>query len=303
MGTPFRRIHIVVNPASGKDQPILNTLNRVLRKYDVQWDVSITQKDGDGQRFAQAAVANGANVVAVYGGDGTVMDVANGLLESDVPLAVLPGGTGNAVLHELGVPAHLDQAAELLCQPDSQLRALDLGRTENGYFLLRAGVGLATQMTEIANREMKDRWGNMAYVMAALQSLPQSQRLNFQLTLNGNEPIECEGVLCLVCNMAHLGTIGLSLNSDISPYDGLLDVLVVNDNWADMVSVAAQALHLKGLHGKVRHWQASEVMVRLDTPQPLGIDGETLEACTSFSAAIIPQAIRVVVPAEITDED
>ena len=115
MDIPYKRIHVVINPAAGKDEPILNTLNRVFHKYGVDWQISITKKLGDATQMTREAVADGADLVAGYGGDGTQMEVADGVLGSDTPMAILPGGTGNAMSFELNVPHQLEQAAELIC--------------------------------------------------------------------------------------------------------------------------------------------------------------------------------------------
>ena len=90
MKTPYNHIHIIINPAAGKDEAILNTLNRVFKKYDQEWSISITYQSGDATRFAKEAINKGADLVAGYGGDGTQMEVANGLIGSDVPLAIFP---------------------------------------------------------------------------------------------------------------------------------------------------------------------------------------------------------------------
>ena len=73
------RIHVVINPGSGKPKPLLNILNAVFRPRDIEWEISLTQKSGDAERFARQAAENGAGIVAAYGGDGTVMEVARGL--------------------------------------------------------------------------------------------------------------------------------------------------------------------------------------------------------------------------------
>ena len=74
---PYPRIHVVVNPASGKDKPIINILNRVFNRYGVDWDVSITRKYGDATAFARRAATNGYDLVAGYGGDGTEIEPAD----------------------------------------------------------------------------------------------------------------------------------------------------------------------------------------------------------------------------------
>lgn len=70
MATSFKRIHVIVNPAAGRDKPILNILSRIFHNK-IDWDISITRKSGDAFAFAQAAVRDGADIVAALGGDGT----------------------------------------------------------------------------------------------------------------------------------------------------------------------------------------------------------------------------------------
>ena len=96
MQTAIQHVEVIVNPASGKNRPILNTLNDIFRQYDIQWNISITHQEGDGERLAQQALEKNPDLVMVYGGDGTVMEVVNGIGDSDTPLVILPGGTGNA---------------------------------------------------------------------------------------------------------------------------------------------------------------------------------------------------------------
>ncbi len=113
---PYPRVHVVINPASGKDEPILNTLNDVFREHGVEWDVSVTHKYGDAAAQALAAIANGVDLVAGYGGDGTQHEVANAVVHAarhegrEVVMGVLPGGTGNGFARELGVPGKLRDA-------------------------------------------------------------------------------------------------------------------------------------------------------------------------------------------------
>lgn len=96
MTLPYKSVHVVINPAAGHDEPILNVLNHVFHPAGVVWDISLTQKTGDATHLAAEAAASGVDMVAAYGGDGTQMEVANGLLGSGIPLAILPGGSGNA---------------------------------------------------------------------------------------------------------------------------------------------------------------------------------------------------------------
>ena len=106
--SPYKKVHIVINPASGKDEPILNVLNDVFHQHeDIEWTISVTKKYGDATAQAREAAEGGADLVAGYGGDGTQHEIANGILGTAAVMGVLPGGTGNGFATELGTPKEL----------------------------------------------------------------------------------------------------------------------------------------------------------------------------------------------------
>ena len=116
MPSIYKHIHIIINPAAGKDKPILNTLNAAFSGSDIDWNIKITHKFGDAARLAKEAAADGVDLVAGYGGDGTQLEVANGLFRTGVPMAILPGGTGNAMAFELNIPRELTASSGFNCQ-------------------------------------------------------------------------------------------------------------------------------------------------------------------------------------------
>ena len=164
----IKKIHIVINPASGQPQEILNQINNVLHPADVEWGVSITQKSGDASRFASQAIDDGADLVAAYGGDGTVMEVAQAVQGGKIPMAILPGGTANLMSVELGVPKDLTEAAKIMVDPNSVIRYVDMGQLGEQRFMLRVGMGFAGNKVKLADRELKDKWGILAYSIAGL---------------------------------------------------------------------------------------------------------------------------------------
>src|SRR5688572_14012985 len=120
-----KRVHVIINPAAGQDRPVLGILNKAFKDAEIDWDVFITKEAGDARRFAEEAVAAKADVVAVYGGDGTVMEVANGVKNTGVPLAIFPGGTANVMSVELGIPSDLAEACALVCSDNHDIRVVD----------------------------------------------------------------------------------------------------------------------------------------------------------------------------------
>ena len=293
MEVPYKRVHVIINPAAGGNEPILNVINDVFRKYKVDWDASITHRAGDATRQAREAIASGVDLVAGYGGDGTQMEVMNGVIGSDTPMAILPGGTGNAMSFDLKIPHHLNEAAELICQ-SSQRRSVDVGRVEGQYFLLRAYTGLGDELGP--SREMKDEYGLLAYPAAALTDMSHPQSALYHLTIDGEE-IEADGLSCFVANVGTLGGINLPSPPDIDPSDGLLDVFLACKELHAVRAFASYVLNVgdKAKAG-IRHWRGREIVVRADPPQDVAVDGEPSFGQTPVTIEVVPQAIQVVVP-------
>ncbi len=298
----YDNIHMIINPAAGQAHPILHTVNKVFHAHKIAWDVSITQHDRPGAQLARRAVEAGADLVVVYGGDGTVQDVVNGLVGHDVPLAILHGGTGNAMAHELGIPRDLAQAAELIAG-EHALRGVDVGEVtplddpDNGrYFMLRASIGLQTEILESATREFKDRFGNLAYVMASLHSLADSEPRTYHLTIDG-EDVSGAGLTCMITNSASVGGRNSFLfASDVDPCDGLLDVFVLDTSFEALISALSSALDTEAAPYN-QHWTGRDISVQAETQQVVTLDGEPFTE-TPVRVTVLPQALRVVVPAE-----
>ena len=112
-----RKICVIVNPGSGQPKPVLHTLNSIFRPAEVEWDLKLTHSSGDAERFAREAAADQVDAVAAFGGDGTIMEVARGVMGSETPMAILPGGTANLMSVEMGIPRDLTKAVEIAASP------------------------------------------------------------------------------------------------------------------------------------------------------------------------------------------
>ena len=264
---PYPKVHVIINPAAGQDEPILNVLNHVFHPAGVDWDNSLTHKSGDATRLAAEAAAAGVDLVAAYGGDGTQMEVANGLLGTGVPQAILPGGTGNAMAHDLGISLNLGEAAELIVTSPKR-QAVDLARIGDTVFMLRAYAGVSAD--EAASREEKDKYGQLAYIQAGLKFLKEVKTAHYKATVDG-EIIEVEAVICYILNA---GSIGVQPLRAVSKY----------------------IFHHEGSDAGVYHWRGKEITFEADPVQDVWIDGE-LGGKTPFTVNTLPQALEIVVPA------
>jgi YegS/Rv2252/BmrU family lipid kinase len=291
-----KRIHVIINPAAGQDYPVLSVLNRAFHPAGADWDVFVTKRAGDARRYAEQAVRAGVDAVAVYGGDGTVMEAAAGLIGTDVPLAIFPGGTANVISAELGIPSDLAEACALVCGRAAAERRIDVGQIGDQYFLIRVGMGFEAQMVQGADRPLKDRVGPLAYAVAAVQALAEPAVAHYRLTIDG-ETVEREAMTCIIANAGSFGTLPLTIAPTIDVGDGLLDVVVVTTaDLPGLVHVAASIVAGNEDAAPLQRWRAREVGVEADPPQAVQVDGEVWGQ-TPFTARVVPQAVRILVPA------
>lgn len=290
MSNTFQHIHVIINPSSGQDEPILNTLNTIFNELDAYWTVSITHKYGDGKTLARQAIENGADLIVAYGGDGTIVDVVNGVVGSDVPMAVLPGGTGNGIMKELGIPLTLAEAARSIFE--FPIETIDVGYTEQTYYLLRLDLGIIADVVSGTTREMKDRWGAMAYLMNTATHITRPAR-TYTLKLD-DEEVTIEGIGCVVTNANKIGALQLGFNEKTKINDGKLDIIVMTDIGTILQNVATSLIQLNNnVAVNLHHWQSKSVTIQTQEPQQVLADGEAIGE-TPISTEIHTQALRVI---------
>jgi YegS/Rv2252/BmrU family lipid kinase len=287
-----KHIHVVVNPASGQNEPILNTINDVFYPAGVTWSASVTQAYGDAITQAREAAEGGADIVASYGGDGTVMEVVNGVMGTGVPLAVLPGGTGNIFSIELGIPTKLADAAKLIVSEESQVREIDVGKCGDNLFLLRVGAGFYAKRINMTSRELRDQYGKLSYFVAAMQAVTENEHLTYRFTVDG-EVVEERGYSCMIQNAGNMGKQGVMLAPGISITDGLLDVILFKTLDFNSLSTTDGPVDSSALG----HWRGKKITIEVDPPQPVVGDGETW-GDTPITATVLPKAVSVITPAE-----
>lgn len=295
-----KNVRVILNPSAGSKNPPLRIFNNLFRQANIEWDLVITKERCDGICLADKAIHDGVDIVAAYGGDGTVMEVASGLQDTGISMAILPGGTGNILSIELGIPQNLQEACALITQPEkSRLRAVDLGTTNDQKvpaFALRAGVGLEAAMLEGTDRELKERYGIFAYIMGATQALHNIKQAHYNLLLDG-EPFECDGLTCLIANAGYFGVPGLVLDPKVKIDDGLLDVFVLRKmDLLQLFSLAATIVGGNELKDRAYHWQVKSVSIEADPVQSTQADGE-IWGESPLEIKVKKDALQVLVPA------
>ncbi|MDX9862150.1 MAG: diacylglycerol kinase family lipid kinase [Rhodospirillales bacterium] len=179
-----RRVLVIFNPTAGRRRR--RTLAAVLRHLEragCQVTVRPTAARGDAETLARAASAEGWDVVAVAGGDGTINEAVNGLYGHALPLAVIPLGTANVVAAELCMPSDPEAIADVIAE--APIRDIHLGEANGRLFVMMAGVGFDARVVEAMPAWLKRGLGKGAYVLMFLAGLYRFSRSPYRVTVDG----------------------------------------------------------------------------------------------------------------------
>jgi YegS/Rv2252/BmrU family lipid kinase len=224
---PQIRACLITNPRAGRGRIDLDPALAVLRAHGWEIEVRPKKHGGHATKLAQEAVKEGFEVVVGCGGDGTLSEIVDGLVGTDVALGALPGGTANLWAHEVGISLRLETAALQLV--GAQRRRVDVGRVVvddrvEKHFLLMAGVGLDAAIMGRLNKRLKHRIGKAAVGVAALRALPSFRAFPVEIEMDG---VHWEGRVdqVVVGNTRRYGGF-TNLTADAYADDGRLDVFV-----------------------------------------------------------------------------
>jgi YegS/Rv2252/BmrU family lipid kinase len=302
--TPYGdRTFIILNPTAGQETAsrLRRLLGGAFAARGAHFDLVETSGAGHATELARSAAERGYRAVCAVGGDGTLAEVATGLIGSKVPLAIIPRGTANQVAHNLQIPAELEAAVEVAL--NGQPTPLDLGRIDGRAFALVAGAGYDAAVMAAATRPLKERWGFGAYVIGAVKEALTAVPVDFTIIADGEE-IRVRAVSVMLANMgelfAHFLPFGLPLapQTTRSWQDGLLDVVIIAPrNLPEFAAVLWRAARRQFAgDSRLIHLQAKEISIYADPPIAVQIDGDA-SGVTPVHAHVDRQGIQVMVPA------
>lgn len=298
---PRSSLAVVVNPTKVDDlSEVKQVVSQACRRHgwaEPTWVETTAEETGEQQ--ARAAVAEGADLVASLGGDGTVRAVASALVGTDTALGLLPGGTGNLLARNLGLPVDsLEEAVEAMLAGHD--RRIDVGRVAtdgtdaNGgeVFLVMAGLGLDGEIMAGTNETMKKVVGWPAYVVEGVKGL---FRDGFRVAVESDaDRVSRHARIVLVGNCGTLQG-GIELLPDAEVDDGVLDVVVLAPNGLlGWMSVAADvATRHRAGHQRLQRLRVQKVTIRTSRPVPAEADGDPLGDHRHLTVTLEPRALVV----------
>ncbi len=292
---------VILNPAAGQDDPdrVRRQIGGAFAVRERSFDIVATTAGGDAERLARRAVRLGYGSIVAAGGDGTLAEVITGVAGSDVPLGIIPLGTANLVAANLGIPGDIERAVDTIVH--GRTTPLDVGQLGDGrYFALIAGAGWDAEVMRSATRELKDRLGFGAYLLAALRSVATPPSSLFRITADGHE-FEVRAATVLIANVGQifhsLLPVELKLAPATSASDGMLDVCIFAPRSLPDVATVLWKVASGKYAGDQRmaYLQAREIRIESDPPVIAQVDGD-VAGMTPLTARVVVGGVRVLVP-------
>lgn len=308
---------VIVNPksASGSTRERWSLTASELRAHFGPFSVAFTKGPGDGILLAERAAASGRPFIIACGGDGTINEVANGILLSgcDAELGVLPSGTGGDFRRSIGLPRSTRDAAAAL--RDGETKTMDVGRvqfidgageTVTRYFLNVSSCGLAASVIKRVKGAKAFDWlpvdalrGKANFAVSTLQEIVGNEAVTVRIRVDDNSEKTVRTIALCIANARYFGG-GMMIAPDAAINDGLLDVINIGDMHTLRILLNGYSLY-RGTHGSLSEVNSTQVKKIEIAPAfeseeiLIETDGE-LPGRLPAVYEVVPAALRVRVP-------
>lgn len=295
-----RNLVFIVNPNSGTrlQAKIKDSIERYLNHRKFTYSIWYTERPGHATELAQKAVAEGFEIVVAVGGDGSINEVAAGLLHTDAVLGIVPAGSGNGLAMHLGYGRKIEDAIKKLNA--AEVRKMDCGVLNGRPFVNVAGIGFDGLVSNLMKGQTKR--GFIPYFVRSIKAGLQYVSKPCELQMNGETIREN----CFVVTVANGPMYGynVSIAPDARMDDGLFSVVVLKEapRWHYFMAMP------NVLSGKifnenfVRHFTTKELVIKSEGDNYIHFDGEGSSYSGDLHFSILPKSLHVLVPREANYE-
>ena len=318
---------LIYNPSGGQ-VVVRHELDNVVAFLNrCEWSVTLreTSKPLEAIELARCAVNRGAGVVIAAGGDGTVNEVANGLVNTAAALGVLPVGTTNSWALQMGIPAlnpllpgiqtvkMIAALEERIARPlpvnyyrkvllgaarvlvEGHTVAVDMGELSGRHFLMWAGIGFDAAIAKSMSLKEKRALGSWAYVLPAIESAFKYSGTDAWLNLDGRV-IKVSTPFIVVSNIQLYGGM-IAIGAKACVNDARLDICIFRGGgFFTFVQQATKVLSHRHLQDpQVEYYQCREIVVESAHSLPVHVDGEPFTK-TPVAIHTVPSSLKVIVP-------
>ncbi len=291
----YRRLTIIINPIAGtlSKRGLDNWLVPSLEEMGYTVHTEYTRGPGDATRIAAEAAARGDYGVLAVGGDGTVNEVATGLIGTRTALGILPAGSGNGLARHIGIPVDIWRSLKVIAEDN--IAACDYGEVNGRPFFCTFGVGFDAA---VSNRfAAKHRRGLASYISSAVDEFVNYDADTYEI-IAGDKVIADRAFLVVCCNASQYGN-NVFVAPAASIRDGLLDVTIVHDS--TKLEHAMSGLEMItgtiSTHGKIQTFRTPEVTIRRSKGSTAHIDGDPVDMPGELRVRIHPWQLRIFITA------
>lgn len=290
-----KKVLVLINPNSGKKnskESVLDALN-VFSANNYQMEIYLSQKPMDVTRYIEE---NGErfDVVAVFGGDGTLNEATNGLmkLKHKPVISYFPTGTMNDFGTNFGLTNDMKQCANIACV--GHIESFDVGKMNSRYFNYVAGFGAFCNVSYETKQELKKQIGNLAYIIKAIHEIPNLHPYHVKMNLDG-KVFEKDLMFGLIINGNRVAGFEMVEQADNTFKDGLFDIILVEHtpNPLELYNYPLGVLHPELNMKYVERYQAKSIIIESQEKLAWTLDGEEGEETLVASIENISQALQI----------
>ena len=293
-----RKALIVLNPVSGIGNPdqLQAFCSNEFKKAGWQVDYYLTRGDDSLEPAVKAALNDSYNLVVASGGDGTVAAVAAAMVNSTVPLGIIPSGTWNAIARHLAIPLTLPRAVSLILG-EHNIASLDLMAVGDTIHAMNLTIGFSAAMIQNTGRAEKRKFGIFAYFANVFSQILGLQLKRYRLVIDGQH-FKTRASEILVANYGIVGLRALETFLDIHPDDGKMDLIILRARTIlDAPSLFWRVFIKREKRTPIyRIFPACEsVTITTQKPAVVQADGEII-GTTPVQIRAVPHAVQVIIP-------
>lgn len=290
-----KKVLVLINPNSGKKnskESVLDALN-VFSAKNYQMEIYLSQKPMDVTRYIEE---NGErfDVVAVFGGDGTLNEATNGLmkLKHKPVISYFPTGTMNDFGTNFGLTNDMKQCANIACV--GHIESFDVGKMNSRYFNYVAGFGAFCNVSYETKQELKKQIGNLAYIIKAIHEIPNLHPYHVKMNLDG-KVFEKDLMFGLIINGNRVAGFEMVEQADNTFKDGLFDIILVEHtpNPLELYNYPLGVLHPELNMKYVERYQAKSIIIESQEKLAWTVDGEEGEETLVARVENISQALQI----------
>lgn len=288
------RYTIIANPVAGNGKTLgaLDHLLYCLNKVNLDFELVFTHAPMEAAEIANTKSQDSSDVIVAFGGDGTINEVANGIIGEGIPLGIIPCGSGNDFSRSAGIPKDIEASVKILS--DHEIKTIDVGKIEDRYFINGMGIGFDALVNFRAAR-MRVLKGKASYIASIISSLFKYNAIEMEVHFNGTVK-SGKTYLVALGNGVSVGG-GFRLTPDAVLDDACFDVCYVEDlNKRTILRHFPKLLDGRiGIVDQVTLAKSPGLFITSDEDLPIHIDGEIFRMdAKEVKVQLLPDALPVI---------